>query len=123
MRLDGAFAENHNEVQKITAQKDEVVGKNKVLRREKKGNILLSQLSLSTYLTFWLTCDPLYVVELEKSMEHLEGTLTDWKCAFFREKNKREEVVQELEVLYHELDRELTLRHDGKVDLVMCMQS
>jgi hypothetical protein len=40
-KLDGTIAEYRNEIQSITSQKDEVVGKNKVLRRKKKGRILL----------------------------------------------------------------------------------
>ena len=37
-RLDGNAAEYHNEIQKLTAQKDNVVGKNKSLRQKNKGS-------------------------------------------------------------------------------------
>ena len=40
MKLDGNATEYHNEVQELTGQKDDLVKKNKVLHREKKGNIL-----------------------------------------------------------------------------------
>ena len=40
IKLDGNAAEYRNEIQKLTGQKDKLIGKNKVLLREKKGNIL-----------------------------------------------------------------------------------
>ena len=44
MKLDGNAAEYRNEIQKLTGQKDELVGKNKVFQREKKGNVLASSI-------------------------------------------------------------------------------
>ncbi|KAM0840840.1 hypothetical protein ACQ4PT_059393 [Festuca glaucescens] len=95
--FDGTCAEYRNTVQDLTAQKDELLGKNKTLRRERK--------------------------ELKDSVGHLEGSLDDWTCAFYREKAKREEVTRELEVLYLEFERENQLRRDGKSDLLTCLQS
>lgn len=109
-KLDGTIAEYRNEVQRLTAEKDKVIDKNKTLRREKQ--------------------------ELKDNAERLQGAIDDWKCAFYQEQEKQEtaaqerdramkecdEAVEELKVLYHELHRELTLRHDGEVDLVTCMQ-
>ena len=40
MKLDGNAAEFRNEIQELTNQKDDLIKKNKVLHREKKGNIL-----------------------------------------------------------------------------------
>lgn len=87
-KLDGTIAEYRNEIQSITSQKDEVVGKNKVLRRKKK--------------------------DLEKTIERLGKDLTDWKCAFYREKNI---------VLKYELERQMQLCIDGDTNLIKCMQS
>ena len=41
----------------------------------------------------------------------------------YREKNKYEEAIQELQVLSMELQRELQLHIDGETDLLTCMQS
>ena len=57
-KLDGTIAEYRNEMQLITSQKDEVVGKNKVLRRKKKGRILLFADVSGTY---FLTLRLMYV--------------------------------------------------------------
>ena len=57
-KLDGPIAEYRNEIQSITSQKDEVVGKNKVLRRKKKGRILLFADVSGTY---FLTLRLMYV--------------------------------------------------------------
>jgi hypothetical protein len=54
MRLDGNTAEYRNEVQKITAQKDEYLG-NKVLHREKKGDSLLQMSPRVLIVVLWLT--------------------------------------------------------------------
>ena len=40
MKLDGNAAELRNKIQELTNQKDDLVKKNKVLHREKIGNIL-----------------------------------------------------------------------------------
>ena len=57
-KLDGTIAEYRNEIQSITSQKDEVIGKNKVLRRKKKGRILLFADVSGTY---FLTLRLMYV--------------------------------------------------------------
>ena len=57
-KLDGTIAEYWNEIQSITSQKDEVIGKNKVLRRKKKGRILLFADVSGTY---FLTLRLMYV--------------------------------------------------------------
>ena len=57
-KLDGTIAKYRNEIQSITSQKDEVVGKNKVLRRKKKGRILLFADVSGTY---FLTLRLMYV--------------------------------------------------------------
>ena len=61
-KLDGTIAEYRNEIQSITSQKDEVVGKNKVLRRKKKGRILLFADVSGTY---FLTLRLMYVFPME----------------------------------------------------------
>ena len=57
-KLDGTIAEYRNEIQSITSQKGKVVGKNKVLRRKKKGRILLFADVSGTY---FLTLRLMYV--------------------------------------------------------------
>jgi len=56
MKLDGTVAEYRTEIQKLTAEKDTVVAKNKSLHHEKQGNILLLRPTPSTYLDAQLTC-------------------------------------------------------------------
>ncbi|CAN6330358.1 unnamed protein product [Urochloa humidicola] len=64
MRLDGNAAEYRNEIQTLTAAKDELIEKNKKLRQKE--------------------------TELKNSMAQLEGEVADWKFGFFREKDQRE---------------------------------
>jgi hypothetical protein len=40
-KLDGAFAQYHNEVQNMQVKSDELVGKNKLLRNKNKGTCCL----------------------------------------------------------------------------------
>jgi FtsZ-binding cell division protein ZapB len=40
LKLDGAFAQYHNEVQDMQAKSDELVRKNKSLRNKNKGTLL-----------------------------------------------------------------------------------
>ena len=61
--------------------------------------------------------------ELEDFVEYLEGTLEDWKCAFYLEKHAHELVTEELKVLEHELIHELQLCIDSESDLLTCMQT
>ena len=55
-KLDGTVAEYHNEIQRLTAEKDKVVDKNKTLRREKQGNLAAAGDSENLFcaqLTYW----------------------------------------------------------------------
>ncbi|KAG2565012.1 hypothetical protein PVAP13_7NG006424 [Panicum virgatum] len=97
MKLDSNAAEYHNEIQKFAEQKDELVRNNKSLHHEKK--------------------------ELQNSIDKWKSTAADWQGAFNREQGAREELEEELKVLFIELCHELQLRHDGEIDLVTCMQS
>jgi len=103
-------------------QKDELVRKNKSLRHDKKGNAMNPVL-------YWLlisgrSADIVIFVcaELQSSIDKWKSTAADWQGAFNREQGAHEE-LEELKVLSIELCHELQLRHDGKIDLVMCMQS
>jgi FtsZ-binding cell division protein ZapB len=44
-KLDGAFAQYHNEVQEMQAKSDDLVRKNKTLRQKNKGILLAKTLS------------------------------------------------------------------------------
>jgi FtsZ-binding cell division protein ZapB len=46
-KLDGAFAQYHNEVQEMQVKRDDLIRKNKSLRQ--KNKVTLSAKSLSTY--------------------------------------------------------------------------
>jgi hypothetical protein len=49
-KLDGAFAQYHNEVQDMQAKSDELVRKNKLLRNKNKGTLLSCQVPIGSTL-------------------------------------------------------------------------
>jgi FtsZ-binding cell division protein ZapB len=49
-KLDGAFAQYHNEVQDMQAKSDELVRKNKSLRNKNKGTLLSCRVPLGSTL-------------------------------------------------------------------------
>jgi predicted nucleic acid-binding Zn-ribbon protein len=49
-KLDGAFAQYHNEVQDMQAKSDELVRKNKSLRSKNKGTLLSCQVPIGSTL-------------------------------------------------------------------------
>jgi FtsZ-binding cell division protein ZapB len=49
-KLDGAFAQYHNEVQDMQAKSDELVRKNKSLRNKNKGTVLCCQVPIGDVL-------------------------------------------------------------------------
>lgn len=65
----------------------------------------------------------MFVIELEKAVEQLEGSVTDLKYTIYWEKTARKEMARELEVLNIKLEQELQLRFDDETDLVTCIQS
>jgi hypothetical protein len=50
-KLDGAFAQYHNEVQDMQAKSDELVRKNKLLRNKNKGTLLSCRVPIGS--TLW----------------------------------------------------------------------
>ena len=58
-KLDANAAEYHNEIQKLTAKKDEVVGKNKSLRLKNKGN-----LPSEIIIEYFFSCAPYLISSL-----------------------------------------------------------
>jgi FtsZ-binding cell division protein ZapB len=48
-KLDGTFAQYHNEVQEMQAKRDDLIRKNKSLRQKNKGTMSVKAKSLSTY--------------------------------------------------------------------------
>ena len=76
MKLDGNAAKFRNEIQELTTQKDDLVRKNKALRREKKGNVL----ALCMYRVLIWKSRPTGIVswtEHEDSTKRLNNTVTD----------------------------------------------
>jgi FtsZ-binding cell division protein ZapB len=49
-KLDGAFAQYHNEVQDMQAKSDELVRKNKSLRNKNKGTLLSCRVPIGSTL-------------------------------------------------------------------------
>jgi len=85
MKLDSNAAEYHNEIQKFTEQKDELVCKNKSLCHEKKGNAMNPML-------YWVLISGRFAdivvfecAELQSSIEKWKSTAADWEGAFNRE--------------------------------------
>jgi FtsZ-binding cell division protein ZapB len=63
LKLDGAFAQYHNEVQDMQAKSDELVQKNKSLRNKNKGTVLSCRVPIGD--VFEWSNPTLLVAELE----------------------------------------------------------
>jgi hypothetical protein len=88
-KLDGAFAQYHNEVQDMQAKSDELVQKNKSLRQKNKGRCQLAEYLL------WVPCSSLtspfeLFADLEARVEQLKTSEVDMKNLFYQEKDARE---------------------------------
>jgi hypothetical protein len=106
-KLDGAFAQYHNEVQDMQAKSDELVQKNKSLRNKNKGTVLSA----------------LLIVELETRVEQLKASEVDMKNLFYREKEAREVLEYDYKQLAYECDKHMELRIASDRDLVNCYKS
>jgi hypothetical protein len=106
-KLDGAFAQYHNEVQDMQAKSDELVQKNKSLRNKNKGTVLSA----------------LLIVELETRVEQLKASEVDMKNLFYREKEAREVLEYDSKQLAYECDKHMELRIASDRDLVNCYKS
>jgi FtsZ-binding cell division protein ZapB len=88
-KLDGAFAQYHNEVQDMQAKSDELVRKNTSLRNNNKGTCCLIEYPLGVPCNS-LTCFALLIAELETRVEQLKASEVDMKNLFYQEKEARE---------------------------------
>jgi FtsZ-binding cell division protein ZapB len=87
-KLDGAFAQYHNEVQDMQAKRDELVRKNKSLRNKNKGKKLSCRVPIGDVLQ-WSDPPCLLIAELETHVEQLRASEVDMKNLFYREKEAR----------------------------------
>jgi DNA repair exonuclease SbcCD ATPase subunit len=121
-KLDGAFAQYHNEVQDMQATSDEVVRKNKSLRNKNKGMCCLVGYPLEVACSS-LTRLALLIAELETRVEQLRASEVDMKNLFYREKAAREVLEYDYKQLAYECDKHMELRIDSNRDLVNCYKS
>jgi cell division protein FtsB len=113
-KLDGAFAQYHNEVQEMQAKSDELVRKNKSLRNKNKGTCCLVEYPLEVACSS-LTRIALLIAELE--------TRVDMKNLFYREKQAREVLEYDYKQLAYECVKHMELRIAFDRDLVNCYKS
>jgi FtsZ-binding cell division protein ZapB len=66
-KIDGAFAQYHNEVQDMQAKSDELVQKNKSLRNKNKGTVLSCRVPIGDVLQW--SNPALWIAELETRVE------------------------------------------------------
>jgi hypothetical protein len=121
-KLDGAFAQYHNEVQDMQATSDEVVRKNKSLRNKNKGMCCLVGYPLEVACSS-LTRLALLIAELETRVEQLRASEVDMKNLFYREKEAREVLEYNYKQLAYECDKHMELRIASDRDLVNCYKS
>jgi hypothetical protein len=115
-KLDGAFAQYHNEVQDMQAKSDELVQKNKSLRNKNKNTVLSCRVPIRDVLR---RSDPaLLIAELETRVEQLRASEVDMKNLFYREKEAREVLEYDYKQLAYERDKHMELRIASDRDLV-----
>jgi Skp family chaperone for outer membrane proteins len=118
-KLDTAFAKYHNDIQEMQAKSDDLVRKNKSLRKKNKGTplVLLS--------TCWrsrgsLTLLSLLFAELETRVEQLKTSEMDLKNLFYREQEARQVLKLDYKELAYKCDKHMELRISSDRDLVNC---
>jgi DNA repair exonuclease SbcCD ATPase subunit len=121
-KLDGAFAQYHNEVQDMHAKSDELVRKNKSLRNKNKGTCCLVEYPLEVACSS-LTRLALLIAKLETRVEQLRASEVDMKNLFYREKEAREVLEYDYKQLAYECDKNMELRIASDRDLVNCYKS
>jgi hypothetical protein len=107
-KLDGTFAQYHNEVQDMQAKSDELVRKNKSLRNKKKVQCCLVEYPLEVPCS-GLTLPCLLIAELEARVEQLKASEVDMKNLFYREKEAREVLEYDYNQLAYECDKHMEL--------------
>jgi DNA repair exonuclease SbcCD ATPase subunit len=120
-KLDGAFAQYHNEVQDMQEKSDELVQKNKSLCNKNKGTVLSCRVPIGVVLQW--SNPALLVAELETRVEQLRASEFDMKNLFYREKEAHEVLEYDYKQLSYECDKHMELRIASDRDLVNCYKS
>jgi hypothetical protein len=118
-KLDGAFAQYHNEVRDMQAKCDELVRKNKSLHNKNKGTCCLVEYPLEVACSS-LTRLALLIAELKTHVEQLRASEVDMKNVFYREKEAREVLEYDYKQLAYECDKHMELCIASDRDLVNC---
>jgi hypothetical protein len=119
-KLDGTFAQYHNEVQDMQAKSDELVRKNKSLRNKNKSTALSCRVPIRDVLQW--SNPALLIAELETRVEQLRASEVDMKNLFYREE-AREVLEYDYKQLANECDKHVELRIASDRDLVNCYKS
>jgi hypothetical protein len=106
-KLDGAFAQYHNEVQDMQAKGDELVRKNKSLHNKNKGTVLSCRVPIGDVLQW--SNPALLIAELETQVEQLRALEVDMKNLFYWEKEAREVLEYDYKQLANECDKHMEL--------------
>jgi hypothetical protein len=112
-KLDGAFAQYHNEVQDMQAKSDELICKNKSLHQN-----LVEYLLWVPYSSLTSPFD--FFIDLEARVEQLKASEVDMKNLFYREKDAREVLEYDYKQLAHECNKHMELRIASNRELVNC---
>jgi hypothetical protein len=101
-KIDGAFAQYHNEVQDMQAKSNELARRNRSLRQKNKG-MPMSACRVLIEGTLWLSDISLELcADLEAWVEQLKASETDMKNFFYREKDARDVLEYDYKQLAHE---------------------
>jgi hypothetical protein len=106
-KLDGAFAQYHNEVQDMQAKSDKLVRKNKSLRNKNKGALLPCRVPIGGGLKW--SNPTMLTAELETRVEQLKASEVDMKNLFYREKEAREVLEYDYKQLAYECNKHMEL--------------
>jgi FtsZ-binding cell division protein ZapB len=122
-KLDGAFAQYHNEVQEMQAKSDDLIQKNKSLRQKNKD--MPPARLLSTYWGYLAIVQHCLVLfaELEAQVDQLKASEIDLKNIVYQEKDAREVLEYEYKQLSHECVYHMELREASDRDLMNCYKS
>jgi hypothetical protein len=120
-KLDGAFAQYHNEVQDMQAKSDKLVRKNKSLCNKNKGTVLSCRVPIGDVLQW--SNPALLIAKMETRVEQLKASKVDMKNLFYREKEACEVLEYDYKQLAYECDKHMELQIASDCDLVNCYKS
>jgi hypothetical protein len=89
-KLDGAFAQYHNEVQEMQAKRDHLIRKNKLLHQNNKGTFAAKVFEYSLQYLGVISHRVKLSADLEARVDQLKASEIDLKNIVYRETNKRE---------------------------------